>query len=187
MNIFFGHGMRAFWILVVENKAFTAGKICAFSDVFWKIGQHSATLLTMLTRRFYHKGSSVNWEVFEDSSYASLDIRTTLVVILLYNSHLTCVIFLVGPAEPFSLLLLPDLDDDPEALEVAVPARPPDRVGGADPSTGGSITHNDFLCSNLSGAQKWNKYHSEWRNLIFENHNLKNCFFSTLEKVLKSA
>ena len=45
-------------------------------------------------------------------------------------------IFLVGPAEPFSLLLLPDFDDDPEALDVAVPARPPDRVGGADPSTG---------------------------------------------------
>lgn len=44
-------------------------------------------------------------------------------------------IFLVGPAEPFSLLLLPDFDDDPEALDVAVPARPPDRVGGADPSS----------------------------------------------------
>ena len=28
-------------------------------------------------------------------------------------------------------------------------------------------------------------YYSEWRNLIFENHNLKNCFFSTLERVLQ--
>ena len=54
-------------------------------------------------------------------------------------------IFLVGPAEPFSLLLLPDFDDDPEALEVAVPARPPDRVGGADPSAGFHHTHNDFF------------------------------------------
>ena len=57
-------------------------------------------------------------------------------------------IFLLGPAEPFSLLLLPDFDDDPEALDVAVPARPPDRVGGADPSTGFHHTQR-FFCAQI--------------------------------------
>ena len=165
MNIFFGHGMRAFWILVVENKAFTAGKICAISDVFhfffWKIGQHWGTLLTMLTRRFYHKGSSVNWEVFEDSSYASLDIRTTLAdcsTILIspvwyflsaQPSRFLCYCFLTLMMTPrhWRWLFPPDLQIASEALT----------------HLQGFITHNDFLCTNFSllinGAQKLNKYH----------------------------
>ena len=64
-------------------------------------------------------------------------------------------IFLVGPAEPFSLLLLPDFDDDPEALDVAVPARPPDRVGGADPSTGFHHTFSDFFVHKFFCLDQW--------------------------------